>query len=1187
MKKRILSLIMSLFMIVSTVPLRVSANEMTSTDYGIPGVDYAQGEAIVYVEGGPMTLNPPMSRSRNASAYELEELMTVEPIAQPAIKSPSILRNNAFKATKSLVLVKSQQDTESLISDLQSLPTVEFAEPNYYIKPYGIDVPDPDTNPGYTYQWALKNQLNNNDPAIPSADVKAETAWSTIDLDPSSEVPVVAVLDSGVDYNHPDLQNIMWSKGENYETLKAMGGGAYGYNALYPLFSNERKGDPMDTDIGHGTHCAGIIGAQWNNAEGVVGVSPNVQIMAVRFLSASGGDVAASLRGYAYIQAAAEAGVNVVAINNSWGPGIHTARQLRSVSTAATAIGEQHGVVSCFAAGNDNVSNDHNTGAIVNSPYIITVGAMDSQGYKSGFSCYGQETVDVFAPGSQILSATSKDTTAFPMNEHTMPAQYLPQLQPAEDSYFYEDFEDGSSEIELRLLNTEGAVVAVSDASNPCRGYASDHALQLSLDQIKDGDPFTIEIRLHRDILKNTDLSKTFYLAFQGGFDNALYGQNFIIQYQDEQGQWQTLNSTQVTAKDPNGTPIEYLPTRLRTYDHNWNQSSQEILLPDFGKYVDPDAKDTITLRLINLTDDGKPAPMNGKDDSQPSVFRLDDFGFGKKASDYYYSDGTSMATPMVTGIAALLSTQYDTPEEICARIKGGVNRKAQADLENASISMGYIDATAALNDEQCVPVLNDLSIEGNTAILKGYFFGSQGRLTLGHEEVPVLEWTSEKIRFTLPIGIEGKQEITVSPTGKNDGRGFFIITPDTKDYTVLTAPDIKLSEIEGYTLRSADLQPLTMAATDQKIAYLGFLEEDYSIYMSIYDIESDQWQKDPVPLPEDFSSPANLTAGKTKFYLTYSSLNPDPKTPEANTLRLGTYDPATSTWTCVDPELNGNETIVVYEDKLLAVGGEEIIENDNGQVTSRALKTVRIIDPETGKIVGNLPDMPDGRSGLLTGITVSASGKTLMVHGGHNGFLNPDLKIYTNTLSFDGEQWTRYDDHFPNEENLDPSQTVTTAFAALNNNQMIAVGPVKDLGTKDMLDTWYFTPEDSQWTGAPNKLYSQTKTTQTIGVASGDQFYVLGYTGRHEDSLIFRSTTVDYTGPTGDPSSEAPTPPEPTPSIKPSPTVIPTDQNTTGTDSNAKTGILNPHSGLTLSIVALLLLASIGGVVFLDKKNR
>ena len=1176
MKKRILGIVMSLLLALSVMPMGVWAQDNVQADYGVPGVDYAEGEVIAYVEGGAAALTNTGGRSRRAApAYEVEELMTVEPSAKLAADNSAVLRSAAIAPEKSLVLVKSSQDTERLMADLENNPNVVFAEPNYYIEPYGVSEPAENSNPGYRYQWGLKNQMYpENAPAV-SADVNAAEAWSSAALD---NAPVVAVLDSGVDYSHPDLKDIMWSDGERYPELTAMGGGKYGYNVL----ATESSSDPMDTDIGHGTHCAGIIGAQWDNNEGVVGVTPEVQIMAVRFLGSTGGDTAGALRGYAYIQAAAAQGVNIVAINNSWGPGAYNGRQLRSVSTAATAIGEKYGVVSCFAAGNDNVSNDHNTGGIVDSPYVVTVGAMDSQGYKSYFSNYGQETVDVYAPGSQILSTVSTNTASLPMNEHSMPAQYLPQIQAAEDSYFYEDFEDGTN-VSLRLLDENNQVVATSKALSP--GYASGAGLELSMDSIADGKGFAIEIVLNRNDLKTLDTSRAFHLAFQGGFDNAMYSKVLVVQYQNEEGQWQNIDSTQVMLKDADNNPIQYMPARLRMSDHSWNQSAQEITLSDFGAYVNPEAEDEVVLRLIpEPTDDGQPTAMSGKDDNQPSTFRLDNLGFGKKASDYYYSDGTSMATPMVTGIAALISGNCETAEELCARLQGGVNRKVQEDLKDASVSGGYIDAGAALSDDSCVPVLDNLSITGNTATLTGYFFGAQGQLTVGGQAVTVTEWQADRISFTLPEGVRGKQEIRVEPAGKDYGRDLFIITPDTVGYTALAAPAVVMGESNGYPLTSADLMPLTMAATDSKIAYIGMMMEDSAIYMSVYDITTNTWESTPAPLPEDLFSPSNLTAGKSKFYLLYSALKPGTEnsdTPET-LVKIGTYDPEAKAWTTVDTELGGSETLVVYKDQLLAVGGEDIMEDG----TTRAKDTVLIIDPATGKTTGSLPQMPDSRSGILTGIVVSASGDTLMVHGGHNGLLNPEIKMYTNTIAYDGEKWASYGDNFPNAGELDVNQTIIPAYTALNNHQMISVGPVKNLGAEHMMDTWIFDPQTSLWSGATDRLYSQTKTTQNVGAASGGKFYVLGYTGRNEEPLVFRAVDVDYTGPTGDPDAEEPAPePSPTPGGSTvSQTVVTTQAG--GAGNNASTGIFDSAVGVFATAAALVCLAAAGCTVLFKKKK-
>ena len=1155
MKKRILSIMLSLLLVFSIVPAGALAQEDSPADYGTPGVDYAEGEAIVYVDGGAAALNN--TNSRSASAYETEELMTVETAAEPAAENSPMLRGAAAQTGKSLVLVKSGQDTESLISDLQNNPNVEFAEPNYYVEAYGVNEP---TDPGYKDQWALKNQLNPGSTSIPSADINAADAWKAVDT--TGNTPVVAVLDSGVDYNHPDLENIMWTADAALQAK--IGGGTYGYNAI----PNEDPRDPMDTDIGHGTHCAGIIAAEWNNSIGVAGVSPNAQIMAVRFLGQSGSDMAGAIRGYAYIQAAAKAGVNVVAVNNSWGPSAVEGRELRSVSTAATAIGKDYGVVSCFAAGNSNTNNDLNSGGIVSSPYVVNVGAMDSEGYRSFFSCYGKETVDVFAPGSQILSTTSTDKK-LAMNEHEMPTQYLPQIQESEDSYFYENFET-TSKVDLRLLDAEGKVVETAKSSALSPGYVSSKGLQISLDSIKNGDAFAIEMVFNRNDLKDIKTEQAFNIAFQAGCDNAMFGQTFLLQYQDKDGNWQGIDSTQELTKDP----VSYLPARLRLSDHNWNQSTQEVSLSDFMKYTNPKAENEVVLRLIpKPAEEGQQGVMSGKT-ADTAAFRLDDVGFGKNASDYFYSDGTSMATPVVTGIAALLSTKYDSAEEVCARIKGGVNRKDAQDLKDKSISNGFVDAGAAFVDEQCVPVLNDLSIDGDTATLKGYFFGTQGTVSVGGQNAAVKSWDAKTIVFTLPDGVKGKQEVVVTPANKAYGRDFFSITPDTVNYQTLPAPNLDYGVSSGYPLTSADLYPLAAAATDNTLIYSGLVLETNQIKLAAYDFQTKVWSD--VPLPEN-TFVSLMAAGKTKFYMQCVVMNAEDPQNVTGTQTLATYDPAAKKWSQVETVLPTGASLVVYQDKLLAVGGDD----SDGNAT----KSVRIIDPATGKTTGTLAELPEGRSSAM----VSASGNTLVVQGGKNGTAKTgdDAITYTNTMTFDGKNWTTHTDKFLTKDNpeFDKDQTLTYALTAVNGGA-VAVGPVQNLGKNSMLDTWDFNAKDGAWAGDAGRLYSQTKTTQNIGAASGNQFYVLGYTGRNTEPLVFRSTTVDYTGPTADPSGDQPTPPGPSPSVNPSPTAAPADSGTTGNGTNAGTGLFGGGAGIAMTATALLLLAAGGGLVLYRRRK-
>ncbi|MEG0379233.1 MAG: S8 family serine peptidase, partial [Eubacterium sp.] len=340
MKKKILAVFLAVLLAVSAVPMSVLAEDETPVDYGTPGVDYVEGEAIVCVNGGIEALR---GRGRSAS-FEMENLMDLQ--TQPQMDGRARSAAIPEAATQSLVLVKGG-DTESLIETLQANPAVEYAEPNYMMVAYGADGTAP-TDPYYTgkYQWGLKNQINESAVGVPSYDANVTDAWGPA-AGPISGEPVVAVVDSGVDYNHPDLVNRMWSKGDSIPALTAIGGGAHGLNTC----ANETSSDPMDTDSGHGTPCAGVIGAEWND-KGGAGVSSNsdLKIMAVRFLSSTPGNgtMDGALRGYAYIQKAIENGVNVVAINNSWGPSNYSGFQLRSVSTAANVVGKM-GAVCLFS----------------------------------------------------------------------------------------------------------------------------------------------------------------------------------------------------------------------------------------------------------------------------------------------------------------------------------------------------------------------------------------------------------------------------------------------------------------------------------------------------------------------------------------------------------------------------------------------------------------------------------------------------------------------------------------------------------------------------------------------------------------------------------------------------------------------------------------------------------------------
>ena len=284
---------------------------------------------------------------------------------------------------------------------------------------------------------------------------------------------VVGVIDTGIDYAHPDLYRNVWlNQGEISADIKSHlidtdSDGLYTFrdlnnvanwtaantyvvdinkngfidagdllkNALWANgIDNDQNGfkddligwdfinndnDPYD-DNGHGTHVSGIIGATGGNGAGVVGVNWDVQIVAMKFLSASGsGSVSGAVQAINYFTAEsklAPASENFVATNNSWGGGGYPQALSDAVTNAA-----KEGILFVAAAGNSSVNTD--AGATANYPSnlstkdtlmaydavkaydaVISVASLTSTGGLSSFSNFGAATVDLAAPGSNIYS---------------------------------------------------------------------------------------------------------------------------------------------------------------------------------------------------------------------------------------------------------------------------------------------------------------------------------------------------------------------------------------------------------------------------------------------------------------------------------------------------------------------------------------------------------------------------------------------------------------------------------------------------------------------------------------------------------------------------------------------------------------------------------------------------------------
>src|SRR5256885_1979473 len=278
-----------------------------------------------------------------------------------------------------------------IAAHLANEPNVEYVEPNFIVRAAAAP-----NDPLFPQQWDLNNtgQLGGTSAARP--DIGALAAWT---ITTGSANVVIAVIDTGVDYNHVDLAANMWVNPTECSNNGLDNDGDGYVNDCHGINAITHTGDPMD-DYFHGTHVAGTIGAVGNNAVGVTGVNWNVSILACKFLDSTGsGTTADAITCLDYVALMKDRGVNIAASSNSWGGG-DDSQALRDAIVAQRT----RGVLFVAAAGNATVDNDQIPTYPCSydlSNVICVASAIDS---ISVFSNYGLGTVHLAAPGEAIWS---------------------------------------------------------------------------------------------------------------------------------------------------------------------------------------------------------------------------------------------------------------------------------------------------------------------------------------------------------------------------------------------------------------------------------------------------------------------------------------------------------------------------------------------------------------------------------------------------------------------------------------------------------------------------------------------------------------------------------------------------------------------------------------------------------------
>ncbi len=327
-------------------------------------------------------------------------------------KTSSALQAQTLPSAKTEILkAPTTEDAQDLLNALQEHPEIDWVEPALRTQlaevPAALSVSaEPEANvspapndPLYEEQYYLSGSLG--------ADLGILNAWSVL----TTSKVIVAVIDSGIDYNHEDLQENIWTNiGEIPDNgidddENGFVDDVHGYNFY------DGHSDPMDLHM-HGTHVAGIIGAIGNNARGVTGLLWDTEIMALRFTDENGaGNTAKAIQAIHY---AVNNGARV--INMSW------TIQATTDSEGSLALSEtiqayaSAGVIFVSASGNGdlngfgfNIDEDPVFPASIVSSNLISVGALSTNNELASYSNYGVHSVDIAAPGTSIMSTLPND----------------------------------------------------------------------------------------------------------------------------------------------------------------------------------------------------------------------------------------------------------------------------------------------------------------------------------------------------------------------------------------------------------------------------------------------------------------------------------------------------------------------------------------------------------------------------------------------------------------------------------------------------------------------------------------------------------------------------------------------------------------------------------------------------------
>ncbi|WP_080798331.1 S8 family serine peptidase [Arabiibacter massiliensis] len=1159
---------------------------------------YAQGEAVVIVDNTAAgyglrsrsvdvlaSAEPLMDASGETYASATGESL---PLEEPAENGATVLRSRAALPEEDAVTVslvrQEGASTEDLLRQLADDPRVLAAEPNYL---FSVDPgEDADEARLAAVQEALGMDAavdadGSNGPGAPAAangagaDVLDLTAYQwgcdssgdtlvdesvtrpdDFDINPPSwnvegaqnASGVVAVVDTGVDVGHPDLKNIMCDMTQ-YTTL----GGEHGFNAFAALTGGDET--DLTDNYHHGTHCAGIIAAEWNGF-GTSGVASGVQLVAVKADNEERSlPLSAILLGYGYLANAVEGGLDLKVISNSWGG----ADNAISFSLAVTKLGEK-GVVSVMGSGNESADLDKNpsmAGALAHNPYVVTVNASDIAGRVASFSNFGLTSTDVFAPGVNILSPVPVGTGA-----------YLPEADAGRLSF---DTFDGKGEgVQLLGMDARG-----EEVTEPVPGQAVQDATRYDAA----GGALTVKSTDLNGPIPGISFAAVSIPVSEENFPKVRYIGLKCLGWPHE-GVMVTVSVKANTARG-----VDWVALKGPTQSENgWGTVSidTQALLKEGEQLAYEDGR--LLVQLMILAED-------------PIDFAIDAVGVGADGAStgYAYNSGTSMATPMVTGAALVLagdaSLEGMAPAEraagLAALVKGTV--RPMKEFEGLCSSGGHVDLSVAQQPAMRTPVVSNARVEADgdqvRIVVEGSFFGAdKGSVRVGGLSATVETWSDSSIAVTCPKDARSgvlAVEVTTA-NGRAGTKGFLLDVPHSPaGSTPVFEKTIPLPTLEeGFSANVDVLLPIGLGGS---LYVLPVFSEKYRPFTQLwrYDEGGASWTQ-CADLPVTPNNNVSVTTYDGNLFL-YGETGADA---EARPLLLS-YDPAADAWQEHDASgLPLDTTIANCDGTLLFVGAAEF---KNGKWRNVTADNIVSYDPETGavQVAGTLAVPCATPQVAVRGSELLVAGGTQYTSSGKASILQKIERVTKQGGAYAGKEIT---DALPA---LAPGYAFSPSLASAKKGFVLTgITGMADAKRADAVldeDTFLLDLEGggTSFQGLGTRA-SAAPLYNPRATAYDGWLYVAGSSNQEEGGFVLRATPMETLPQAGDVPEPGPEPePEPGPEPGPDPQPEPEPETTPAADGGSPAALVRTGDPLAPAAVLLACALAAGALAMAAHRKR